>query len=188
MLLGCAEEAPEAAMPDARAVALDDVGDGAVTGELAGEAFEATDVRFRVIPRDGRERVDLLFSDRPIERCGLPIAREERLVWLRFPGRTALEVGPEDDSFSAHYEVPGEDELRAVHRSVAAIAIDAVERHSIRGRMRACFADTERSCVGGTFVARPCWSRVDGRAIREPPGLDDRGLEVPRSEGDDGAR
>lgn len=163
--------------------ALGEIGEGEIAGEIDGEPFRAADVRFRVTSFPGRERVDLWIADRPIERCGLPLAREETLVWARFSGRTELAPGVhertgEDGEFEVHYERPGEGRsLRAAHRGIARIEIARASAASVEGRLRVCFADDARSCVGGSFTATPCLSRIDGRAAREPPGLVDDALE-----------
>lgn len=181
-LLACEAPTPLRPLPDASEVSLERAGDGGLSGSIAGEAFTAVDVRMRVVEGAGRARVDLLLSDRPIERCGLPIVRSERLVWLRLAGRTSLEVETlarteAEQPFELHYEVPAGDGLRTEHRGLATLAIDRVAPDRIEGRLRACFADAEGSCVGGRFVARPCLSRIDGRMAREPPGLIDEALE-----------
>lgn len=157
-------------------------GDQRAAGSIAGQLWQVGDARFRIVTRDGRQRVDLLFWDAPIERCGLPLEREGTLVWVRFAGRTELPEGEyrlesERGEFEVHYELPGEDGIREEHRGVAHVRVDASESRSIRGRLSVCFADVERSCVEGSFDARPCESRIDGRAIREPPGLIDEALE-----------
>lgn len=182
-LLACEAPAPLHPLPEPDEASLARAGDGPVSGAIAGEEFAAIDVRMRVVEGAGRARVDLLFSDRPIERCGLPIVRSERLVWLRLSGRTSLEVETlarteAEQPFELHYEVPaGEGGLRSEHRGLATLAVDRVAPDRIEGRLRACFADAERSCVGGRFVARPCLSRINGRMAREPPGLVDEALE-----------
>ena len=187
---GCASEAAAPApLPDVASVALEEVGEGAVEGEIDGEPFVTVDARFRVVDQPGRERVELLFSDRAIERCGLPMEREERLVWLRFGGRThldpgsyaALEVDTRD--FSLHWERPvGEGLDRTIRwgeRGVARVEITSASPRRVQGRVSVCFAGEEPACVAGRFDAAPCWSRIDGRTAREPPGLVDEAL-VPR--------
>lgn len=216
----CSGEPPAPApLPDVAEVALDRAGEGTIEGTLDGAPFVAGDVRVRIVTRAGRERVDLLVADRPIERCGLPIAREETLVWARFPGATELAPGTferlaepapasgahgatddaEDEgaaagdgveatgdgappsTFEVHYERPTADGLRAVHRGLGRIEITRrLEDGRLEGRLRICFADAGHSCVGGSFVAAPCLSRIDGRALREPPGLADEALEPRR--------
>lgn len=223
---GC-EEVPAAPppLPPAESVALESVGEGAVSGTVDGEAFATVDARFRVVGYEGRERVELLFSDRTIERCGLPMDRPDTLVWLRFPGRTHLDPGRYEllgeepaegqaaegqgaegqgaegqaaegqgveagPAFSVHWERPVgeglEHDIRAGHRGVGRVEILQPDPLSttgrLRGRLHVCFAAEvggEPECVAGTFDAAPCWSRIDGRTLREPPGLDDEAL-VPR--------
>lgn len=181
--LGCTTEEAPASMPEASTVSLDGLGPAAVHGTIDGEPFEAVDQRFVVVTRAGRERLDLRFSDRAIERCGLPIAREDRRVWIRFPERTSLEPGryerlDDEGAFEVHYEGPGErGRYHGVHRGIGRVEVTAVSARAIEGRLHVCFADASRSCVSGAFRAAPCLSRVDGRALRESPGLADDVLE-----------
>lgn len=223
---GC-DEAPAAPppLPPAESVALEGIGEGPVSGTLDGEAFATADARFRVVSYEGRERVELLFSDRAIERCGLPMDRPDTLLWLRFPGRTHLDPGRYEllgeapaqaaegqaptegqaaegqspaegqaaqaaPAFSVHWERPVgeglEHQIRAGHRGVGRVEILQADPLSttprLRGRLHVCFAAEgggEPECVAGTFDAAPCWSRIDGRTLREPPGLDDEAL-LPR--------
>jgi hypothetical protein len=171
-------------MPAADSVSLDDVGDGPVAGTVGGAAFSAADVRFRVIPRSGRHRVDLFFADRAIERCGLALEREDRRVWLRFPDRIRLEPGAyaldgeSEGDFELHYEYPDDSHVVSIHRGVAQLEIREVTSTRVTGALSVCFADASRSCVEGTFEASPCLSRVDGRALREPPGLSDEAIDA----------
>lgn len=181
-------------MPEASSVSLDELEEGEITGTIGGAPFSARDVRFRVTSFPGRERVDLWIADRPIERCGLPLLREQTLVWARFPGRTELTPGSyelvggeHEGGLEVHYERPGEKRsTEAVHRGLARIEITSASARQVTGRLRICFADEAGSCVGGSFEATPCLSRIDGRAAREPPGLVDEALEPPRPAG--GAR
>lgn len=185
LVCGCEEPPPPSPMPEARMARIDDESDRPLEGEIAGAPWRLADARFDTVTRAGRERVDLLFWDHPVERCGLPVERPGTAVWLRFPGRTELETGEhvldaESGDYEAHYEVPTDDGFVEVHRGLATLRLDEVEARAIRGRARVCFADAARSCVEGTFEASPCWSRVDGRALREPPGLRDEALEPVR--------
>lgn len=182
-LSACAGEEPPRALPEASSVALDGVGEGPVSGEIDGQPFAAADVRFRITRFPGRERVDLWIADRHIERCGLPLAREGTRVWARWSGRTSLEPGlfsrlsdEEEDAIELHYERAEGRAIHAAHRAVGHVELTEVTAAHVVGRLRACFADAEGSCVGGTFEATPCLSRIDGRAIREPPGLIDEAL------------
>lgn len=190
VLAACESPAPPAPLPAADAASLDQASADRVEGTIAGEPFAAVDVRFRA--RGGEvPRVDLWLADATIERCGLALPRTGTRVWARFPGVTALARGhyvqTEDESspLSAHYERfvgrhGAEPDWAEVHRARTEIEITRASATVIEGRLRACFADASQSCVGGHFVARPCLSRVDGRALREPPGLVDEALE-PRS-------
>jgi hypothetical protein len=249
--LGGCEEPRVLALPEASSVSLEGLGaDAPLTGTIDGEAFTSLDARFRVVRYEGRERVDLMFSDRAIERCGLPMDRPETLVWLRFAGEGALAPGtyrsqvdeardeegegsrPEGEAaqrgLSVHWERPVgeglEHVIRASDRGVGVVEIETATSEHVRGSVHVCFAseaDGERSgdatrrgarsdpqererggvsddratagsgggeppsraeganrnCVRGRFDARPCFSRIDGRTAREPPGLVDEALE-----------
>lgn len=184
-LAACAPEAPPAPMPDASGLSLEGLRARSVHGRIGGRSFQVHDARFRVVTRAGRERVDIFLADRPIERCGLPMTRDDTRVWIRFSGRTAIDPGTyalegeEGEDFDVHYERPNADGvIESVHRGVARLEIRSASAERVRGVTKVCFADTERSCVEGAFDARPCLSRIDGRAIREPPGLSDEVLEA----------
>lgn len=184
LAVGCEDEAPPLPVPPMTQVELATATAERVTGTVASEAFEAVDVRYRVSTRARRERIDLLFSDRPIERCGLPIVRSERLVWLRVPGVTSLEPATfasdaEEHALSVHYEVLGEHDAPAVGRGSGRLELTGLDAERLSGRIAVCFADSAASCVRGRFLAHPCYSRIDGRAIRETPGLGDDALEPP---------
>jgi hypothetical protein len=175
---------PSPPLHDPPAVSLDQATGESVTGSIAGEAFAAADVRFRV--RSGAEpHVDLWLADAPIDRCGLALPRSGTRVWLRWPARTTLEPGRFESGadasvLEAHYERAVGRAFVESHRANAIVEITHVTAERIEGRLRACFGDASESCVGGAFVAPRCLSRVDGRALREPPGLADDALE-PRS-------
>lgn len=183
VLLACGSDPAPAPLPEASSVTLEGLGADGVRGRVAGEDFEPVDQRFVVTTREGRERLDLRFSDRAIERCGLPIPREDRRVWIRFPDLTELEPGTyerlgDEGAFEVHYELPAErGAFPGAHRGVGRIEVRRVSPASIEGVLHVCFADAERSCIRGAFHARPCLSRVDGRALREGPGLADEVLE-----------
>lgn len=190
----CGESAPVSGPPATRldAMSLDAIPTSPVAGTLAGEEFSVVEARYRVESLPGRERVDLLLSDTPLRRCGLPIVREGRMIWLRFDGVTALPAGEvrlsadsQDPAFSVHYERQGADQRRYTGREGgdALLSLGEAELGHLPGKLFACFGDGQGSCVKGSFVATPCFSRVDGRAIREGVGLEDEALE-PAREGD----
>lgn len=178
---GAAPDAPPP-LPDAASVAIDQAVTDHVEGTIAGQPFTALDVRFRI--RDGAAaRVDLWLADAAIERCGLAQPRSGTRVWLRFADVTSLapgsyvQNGAEDDVVEAHYERAVGRRFEEIHRARTEVEIVSASVTAITGRVRTCFADAAGSCVGGHFRATPCWSRVDGRTLREPPGLDDHALE-----------
>lgn len=187
-VVGCGgDEAPVAPLQKAASdLSLDGL-EAPVSGTLAGEAFAADSAWYRVKRFPGRERVDLYFDSPAPERCGLPVRRETRRVWLRFPGKSALDPGelraatdvhgkgderPEGTALTVHYEL-GTRGHKWVGRSggVVAVAIDEVEPRAISGRLNVCFDDGEQSCVAGAFRAPECFTRIDGRVFREGVGL-----------------
>jgi hypothetical protein len=192
----CACDAPPEAPPSLPDIGAVDLGGvtGPLEGTIDGHSFHVIDARFRVVTFAGRERVDLLFADQQIERCGLPLARAQTRVWLRVPGTTSLSVGEltrldqESDALEVHYERPGAARsdgrgFTEAHRAIARLEIESASSELVTGRLHACFADVARSCVAGSFRATPCRGRVDGRALREAPGLDDQALEpLPRTD------
>ncbi len=163
-------------------VALDDVS-GRIRGRLGGRWFQLADARFRVVEDERRRRVDLFFADRRLEQCGLPIVRRNTaILWARFAER--VELAPalyvrdrRGGPFEVHYERPLARGVHALHRGVANVRIESADRERIAGMLSVCFAGG-RNCAAGAFEARPCVSRIDGRAIREPPGLSDEALEA----------
>lgn len=187
LVVGCG--APPAApppLPEAGSVSLEGV-EGPIAGRLGGEAFEAADARFRGVTHPGRERVDLLFDEQPIARCGLPLSHAGTRLWLRVPGVTSLEVGEHalldedarhaEGAIEVHYERAEGRGWAEAHRAVARLEITSAGPERVEGRLHVCFADAAGSCVAGSFRASPCRSRIDGRALREPPGLVDEALE-----------
>lgn len=202
VVLAACETPPQAPMPDVAELSLEDAPE-TLGGTIDGEPFEVRDARVRVVRYAGREHVDLLLSDRPIERCGLPMERPETLVWLRFEGEEALARGryaaggdetlgdalaaqlgeaAVDRTVTVHWERPiGEGHTRDVHaggRGVGLVQLEPFSPTRVRGRLHVCFADARGpQCVRGRFDASPCLSRIDGRTAREPPGLIDEALE-----------
>ncbi len=187
-ILGCEESGPTAELPSMSEVDLAQATGDRVSGALASEAFEAVDVRYRVVDRGGREQLDLLFSEERIERCGLPVERPGRLVWARIPGVTVPEpatyaTDAEEHTLSVHYEAPLEERgYDTVGRGSGRLEFIRLEDERLEGRVAICFADPSSSCVRGEFVAYPCYSRIDGRALRESPGLADEALLPPEPE------
>ena len=193
-LLACGEPAPASGPPSTElsAMSVDAIPATPVSGTLAGKDFTVVEARYRVENFPGRERVDLLLSDTPLRRCGLPIVREGRIAWLRFGGVTSLPTGEarlsadaEDAPFSIHYEDPSAEGRTYAGRDGgdAVVSLGEGELGRIPGKVFVCFGDGQGSCIKGSFVATPCFSRVDGRAIREGVGLEDEALE-PEREGE----
>ena len=161
-------EAPKAPLT-VRSEELDarSIPDGDVAGELRGASFTSVDARFRVERAEGRQRVDLYFADAAIERCGLPIIREQPLVWLRVPktielapGEMRVDVGA-SEPFSVHYQIPADEGWGSVGGGAALLVIESFGAEAIDGRLHACFDDGEQSCVRGHFHATPCVSELD---------------------------
>jgi len=195
LLPSCGGEPAPVALPGMSEVALDSASAEGVSGLIRTEDFSAVDVRYRIIEGEERDRLDFFFSDRRLERCGLPIERDGTLVWLRVPGVTSVAeatfaTDADEHPMSVHYEVPVENTYNrgyeVIGRGSGRIELTSLEDVKLEGRVAVCFADADSSCVRGRFEAYPCYSRVDGRAVREAPGLADDALEPPEPEG--GAR
>lgn len=152
-----------------------------VEGELRGERFHMREAVYRVERMPRRRRLDLWLSDRPFDKCGVPMTTDSRKVWLRFEGRTELEPGarrvdPDDGEppFSMHYEVPADPEWIGVQGGAALLLVDQVDEDTIAGRLNACFDDGQGSCVRGRFRAQKCAGELDvddavrGAGVLEP--------------------
>lgn len=161
---------------DAAGLRAADVPDGPVTGELRGRRFVARDVRLHVVEVPGREQVDLIVSDRPLDACGVPGQPphdRSRRVWLRAEGRTRLEAGElriepgRRGPVSAHYEVFEGGRWLGSGTAAALLVTDEASGGALRGRLHACFDDGAASCVRGRFVAAPCRSAIDLNMLGE---------------------
>ena len=186
--VGCgAEESPSQPLAmRSEAMEAADIPDGPVTGTLAGEDFTSADARFRIQRYEGRERVDLMFFSERRSDCGLPVTREGRTVFLRFPGVTELSPGEltidpddEDPAFSVHYEQRDERTWSGVGGGAARLTLDEVRPTTIVGRLHVCFDDGRGSCVEGRFEAVECRSVVDGPSTREGGGPNDEARPLP---------
>jgi len=193
-LTACSEAPLPSGPPATRLAAMnvDTIPATPISGTLAGDDFTVVEARYRVETFPGRERVDLLLSDTPLRRCGLPIVREGRIAWLRFGGVTSLPTGEarlsadaEEAPFSIHYEHQSAEGRVYAGRDGgdALVSFGEPELGHIPGKLHICFGDGHESCVKGSFEATPCFSRIDGRTVREGVGLEDEALE-PAREGD----
>jgi hypothetical protein len=150
-----------------------------VSGTLDGEPFTVMDARFRIDREEGRERVDLLLSEAETERCGLPLARTGRRVWMRWPGVMAIPTGevrgdPGDDegAVSVHYEVPVEHHMRGSGGGAFVVSITVSDDETVEGVLDIRFDDGRGSAVAGRFEAEACVGEIDRRLPREGPGLE----------------
>jgi hypothetical protein len=146
---------------------LADVPTTSLAGTLRGKPFKLADARVRIETRAGRERVDVYLSETPIERCGLPLARHGRRVWLRLPGQPVLdgaelrvEAG-KPGPFEPHYEVELDDKWLGHGGGAALLSLKAEGFGRYAGQLWACFDDGLDSCVAGSFQAAACRSELD---------------------------
>lgn len=155
---------------DVRAADMDedDIPDQEVQGELAGERFELQDAVFRTETMARRQRTDIRLWDQEITKCDVPVPNDARKVWIRFPGITDLEVGvhrieadEQDPEMRVHYELPNGEGWKTSGRAAALLIIDSADEETVLGRLEACFADGQDSCVKGRFVARRCVGPLD---------------------------
>lgn len=145
-----------------------DIPNRKVWGRLRGKKFYAADARFRVERMAGRRHVDLYFADSPIYRCGLPLARHHRRVWLRFdgveqidPGTFRADLKEAHPPFTVHYQLPAHPGWTAAEGGAGLVVIESVEPDELRGRMHVCFDDGWGSCVEGRFRATSCVGELD---------------------------
>jgi hypothetical protein len=172
-LVACDEGAQPPLAAKALEVRAEDLSEHAiprrrVEGVLRGSPFRVEEARFRVERMPGRERVDLLLSDKPFVRCGVPVATTARKVWLRFQGKVRVEpgvmrVGPADTAppFTMHYEARASRKWRGEQGGAALLALHRSDAEAMHGRLHACFDDGRGSCVKGWFRARPCTGELD---------------------------
>jgi hypothetical protein len=138
-----------------------------VTGTVYGAPFQAADARVRVQTMPGRQRLDLLLSDIPIERCGLPLASKGRRVWLRLPGTPKLDGSPlraelgQTDLASTHYELLIGGQWLGHAGGAVLLGLRASGFGRYAGALWTCFDDDKRSCVTGRFEATACRSELD---------------------------
>ncbi len=178
LLWACDAPAPGTGRSSMEVGSLDvDSADGPVAGELAGTAFEVQDVYFRAVRHEGFERVDLVFAEEQQDDCGLPLPRAGRRVFVRFDDVTEFPEGSVtidrdgEGDVSMHYEEQIDGKWVGVGVGVGRLEFDEVAESAIQGRVHLCFDDGAESCIAGTFSARACLSRLDGRLPREGTGL-----------------
>jgi len=139
----------------------------AVGGKLRGAPFSGSDARVRVVTMPGRERVDLLLSDIPIPRCGLPLATRGRRVWVRLPGQPKLDGSPlraelgETKLLSTHYEALVDGQWLGHEGGAVLLSLRATGFGKYGGALWTCFDDAQESCVSGRFNASECRSELD---------------------------
>jgi hypothetical protein len=172
-LFACKEPLRSAHHPLAERAAthqLDAIEGDRVHGSLRGQPFEATHAYVRVVTMQGRERVDLLLSERPIEHCGASMARPGRRAWLRLPGTPrldgrAMRVEADADARKAplttHYELPSDRGILAHGGGAALLSLRDTGFGRYRGALWTCFDDGEGSCLTGRFEASACRSELD---------------------------
>lgn len=151
----------------ASAKTLTDIPATPLAGTLRGKPFKLADARVRIEARAGRERVDVYLSETPIERCGLPLARHGRRVWLRLPGTPTLdgaelrvEAG-KPGPFEPHYEVELDGRWLGHGGGAALLSLKSEGFRKYAGQLWACFDDGLDSCVAGRFEASGCRSELD---------------------------
>jgi hypothetical protein len=100
-------------------------------------------------------------------------------VWLRRRGpepitRGEVRLTPKSDGpWEVHYQVKGHRGWEGNGAAAALLVIREIRNDgTLVGDLSACFADGQKSCVSGSFVAHPCPIRIDAPV---------RGIEVPET-------
>jgi len=170
LLLACQEPEASSHVPLAEKAAshtLEQIPERPVSGTLEGAAFRSVDARVRQVTMRGRERVDVLLSDIPIERCGLPLGTGGRRVWLRLPGKPTLDGSPlrvevgQASPLSTHYELRKRGAWLGHEGGAALLSLRAAGFGKYQGVLWTCFDDPHKSCVSGRFTASECRSELD---------------------------
>lgn len=188
--VGCRAEEPSRSSTEAvdpGTLHVRDIPNAKVSGTLRGEPFTAKQARFRVERMEGRQRVDVYLADAPLERCGVPIDRHVRRIWLRFDGVTELgpgiyrvHAGSDRPQPSIHYEVPVDFEWVGWRGGAALVLLDSVDADTVRGRLDVVFDDEAASRVQGRFAASSCIGALDVDNPVNGAGLLDPG-RLPRA-------
>lgn len=152
--------------------------DAPVRGSLGGRDFALGSAWLRVERRAGQERVDLVLSEGRVSRlCTRPTPDDARQVVVRLRGATELPAGTlridaDDGAQEVFAEHRGEHGFEGA-RGSALLVVTRSPAGDVSGKVRACIADAQGSCVGGTFRASVCWDELDldgPRGARDRPG------------------
>jgi hypothetical protein len=143
--------------------------DAPVSGTLRGAQFVIRDARYVIDRRIGYAHTDIrLSSGKASSDCGPLTPPNESTVWLRLDGDGKLEskefqLGPDSKGpWSVHYEVFGPDGWMGISGGSAVVQMfePGPDGH-LSGRLAVCFSDGTKSCVSGSFDARPCPWTID---------------------------
>jgi len=147
--------------------------------------FKLGNARYYVDRRPGYEKVDLQFSMGTAEDpCGKLMPRDSAMVWLRRNGPGPVEKGQErvepdkPGKWEAHYQVKVDRTWEGNGEASALIVVREVAPDmTLHGDLKACFADKEKSCVAGSFMAKYCPIGIDApvrgtEAMERPPAGD----------------
>jgi hypothetical protein len=140
-----------------------------VSGTLRGAKFMVKDARYVPDHRAGYQRTDIeLSAGRAESPCGEIKPAGAPSVWLRLERSDQVEtqevrLEPENESpWSVHYQVREGDHWAGNGDGAALIGLRATGGDGVLyGSLAVCFADGTRSCVSGSFEARPCPASID---------------------------
>ncbi len=180
-----AEAPPEKYQVEPPPTSAETIPDSPLTGKIRGDEFKLANARYYVDRRLGYEKVDIKLSAGQAEDpCGPVMPRESTMVWIRHWGPEPMQklearIDPSQPGpWEAHYQVRVEKNWLGNGTSSALLVIREVSPDlSLHGEIKLCFADKDKSCVAGTFVATYCPIRIDSPvrgtdAMERPPAGD----------------
>jgi hypothetical protein len=180
-----AEAPPEKYEVEPPPTSADTIPESPLSGKIAGADFKIGNARYYVDRRLGYEKVDIKLSAGTSEDpCGQINPRESTMVWVRHTGPEPMQklqatIDPKQPGpWEAHYQVHVEKNWAGNGTASALVVINDVSPDmSLHGELKVCFADKDKSCVAGTFVATYCPIRIDSPvrgtdAMERPPAGD----------------
>jgi hypothetical protein len=143
--------------------------DAPVGGTLRGARFLLRDARYVPDHRTGYHHTDIKLSAGSAEAaCGEVEPAGSSSVWLRLERSDSVETQElrlepgKESPWSVHYQVREEDAWVGSSDGSAVVSLRAPSGDgTLSGAIAVCFADGARSCVSGSFEARPCPPAID---------------------------
>jgi hypothetical protein len=185
ILVGCAaisaacDQRPAPAAHDVQPAPTspDSIPEAPVSGTIRGRDFALRTATYIVDRRPGYEHVDIrLSAGEALSPC--EPAPDATSVWLRRKAlreiqATQVHIAPGDQSpWEVHYQLKDAGHWVGNGDAAALIVINTVRSDlKLQGELWSCFADGQKSCVSGSFVATYCPIRIDA-PIRGVEGME----------------